>query len=893
MFLAKDNTGQSSEQDKHNLQATNPAFIHPSSPTASSVDYDDVNATTSKEVTYSSETISMASLENEQVENPNDNTPEPDDISSMSLEKEEISEFTRHLSDTSEHDDTITNYFIRPQEYERDSFFRFHPQQDPDIFVFKTKDGVSRKWLTLDKKKDALFCSMCIVFGKKTSNFSTCGITDKNHWANRVQEHEKSQGHLNSIRDYLAWTHDYLIEQGFQKQLKIAKDHILEKRAFLSRVIDVIKIIGKLGLPYRGSNNESAYSLADSTKKHGVFLELVLLLSKYDTITENHVKECIKKSSDALLKSKQGSKKRGRGNLVTLMSKSTVNLILGIIKDIIQTTIATQVIKAKLFSIQIDSTQDVSTKDQLSIVIRYINDNNLIKERLFSMIDGQSSKGSYYVEVLKNCLEKHGIDINGCISNSTDGAANMQGVYNGFSTLLKNELKTHIHTWCYAHVLNLVMNDVTTHIIEVNLFFSLLNNLANFFKKSYKKMNMWKKENRVSSNVLKRLQSVGETRWWSKDKALTTIFGSLDDQNNSLYLKVLLCLLAIRHDNTMKSDQISDASTYFESLIKYETIVTAHVFLKLFSITSRLSKYLQTSGLDLLTAKRMIKDASFSLKTIQRDFESVQVSAEKFVSLINDKISKLDLPIDEKKQLKISTIFEEKRLRPNPIGWYKINVYNNVMDTAVSSFDNRFTEETTALLVDLSFLHPRNFPKISKNGLPENAMQSLAVALNQFDDTITASILRKEIVDLANLWDIIKLSPLEEYELTPEYQSSDEESDDEPCIPHTEKDDYCKNCPLCVFLLLNEYNMLTNSFRYAGSTYRFLLTLSVTQVACERSFSSLKIVKSRIRSSLTQVHLEAFMLMMCEHDLVVAIDNESIIDKVACHSKAYARILQH
>ena len=281
-----------------------------------------------------------------------------------------------------------------------------------------------------------------------------------------------------------------------------------------------------------------------------------------------------------------------------------------------------------------------------------------------------------------------------------------------------------------------------------------------------------------------------------------------------------------------------------------------------------LSKYLQTSGLHLLTAKRMIKEASFSLKTIQRDFESVQVSAEKFVSLTNDKISKLDLPIDEKRQLKISTMFEEKRLRPNPIGWYKINVYNNVMDTAVSSFDNRFTEETTALLVDLSFLHPRNFPKMSKNGLPENAIQSLANALNQFDNTITASILRKEIVDLANLWDIIKLSPLEEYELTPEDQSSDEESDDEPCIPHTEKDDYCKNCPLCVFLLLNEYNMLTNTFRYAGNTYRFLLTLSVTQVACERSFSSLKIVKSRIRSSLTQLHLEAFMLMMCEHDLL-------------------------
>ena len=107
---------------------------------------------------------------------------------------------------------------------------------------------------------------------------------------------------------------------GFQKQIKTAKDQILEKQAFLSRAIDVIRIIDKLGLPYKGSNNESAFSLADSTKFY--FLELILLLSKYDNITENHVKECIKKSNDALFESKPGSKKHGRENLI-ILSKST------------------------------------------------------------------------------------------------------------------------------------------------------------------------------------------------------------------------------------------------------------------------------------------------------------------------------------------------------------------------------------------------------------------------------------------------------------------------------------------------------------------------------------------------------------------------------------------
>ena len=74
--------------------------------------------------------------------------------------------------------------------------------------------------------------------------------------------------------------------------------------------------------------------------------------------------------------------------------------------------------------------------------------------------------------------------------------------------------------------------------------------------------------------------------------------------------------------------------------------------------------------------------------------------------------------------------------------------------------------------------------------------------------------------------------------------------------------------------------------------YRVLLTLPVTQVACERSFPALKLVKIRMRSTLSQEHLETFMLMMCEHDIVLSIKNDAIIDKVARHSDAYGRFLK-
>ena len=96
----------------------------------------------------------------------------------------------------------------------------------------------------------------------------------------------------------------------------------------------------------------------------------------------------------------------------------------------------------------------------------------------------------------------------------------------------------------------------------------------------------------------------------------------------------------------------------------------------------------------------------------------------------------------------------------------------------------------------------------------------------------------------------------------------------------------------CVYLLMMEYNMLKNAFQSIGLAYKYLLTLFVTQVGCERAFSILKIIKMRLRYSLAQSNLESFMLMMDEHEISLTIDNEYIIEQVASSSQAYARILK-
>jgi hypothetical protein len=91
----------------------------------------------------------------------------------------------------------------------------------------------------------------------------------------------------------------------------------------------------------------------------------------------------------------------------------------------------------------------------------------------------------------------------------------------------------------------------------------------------------------------------------------------------------------------------------------------------------------------------------------------------------------------------------------------------------------------------------------------------------------------------------------------------------------------CKNCPVCCFTVLHKYNFYGKAYTHLYNAYKLLLTLSSTQVACERSFSKLKYIKNRLRSSMSSTHLEAFMLMSVEVDVMVGLSNEDIIDSVA------------
>ena len=86
------------------------------------------------------------------------------------------------------------------------------------------------------------------------------------------------------------------------------------------------------------------------------------------------------------LAKKGDPKRKGRGNFVAFLSKTSVVKILKLIAEMLKEKIAKYVNDAGLFSVQMDSTTDISTHDQCAVVVRYVQEGKA-RERLLRLVN--------------------------------------------------------------------------------------------------------------------------------------------------------------------------------------------------------------------------------------------------------------------------------------------------------------------------------------------------------------------------------------------------------------------------------------------------------------------------------------------------------------------------
>lgn len=584
---------------------------------------------------------------------------------------------------TAEDLSSTIDLFSKPKNTDINTFFKCHPIQPFNNILFNPliayhrnvgSESHKREWLTYNIEKKMFYCSFCIVFTKEINRFVLgCDSSISNNPYERIKEHEKSVNHYQCTEAFLMHSQAKDILSRFTERKRI---EVHRKRSILDRIIECIKFIGKRGLSFRGAKNaESAYTLGDQNLDHGNFLEALLLVAKFDPVLKAHIDEVVIKSS----KHHERNSGVGRpGNFVTLLSKTTADYIIESIGKLIKTHIVKDLQKAQFFTVQIDSTQDVNIHDQLSVIVRYVTDK--VNERLIAVVNNTSGTGKNLCDTVCKVMTDLGIDMKKCIGSSTDGASNMQGQYNGFKAWMEKEAPGQVHVWCYAHVLNLVMIDTTKVSVQSISLFGLLNSCAVFIRESYLRMAKWEETSKY-----KTISIIGETRWWAKDRSLTKVFGVFFKPDCALFVDLIETFDHIYNNNNFQSDIRFRAKTLLDNLLKYETIITAQIYLRIFSSTTSLSLYLQTQGMNMIQAYKMVETTITTLQSESRDFETILESTKTFVMWVNFQLETrgLDYSIEEtftanRRKNKTNTInsdhFQEHEFN-KPVDSFKVHVF--------------------------------------------------------------------------------------------------------------------------------------------------------------------------------------------------------------------------
>ncbi|GBP64379.1 Zinc finger MYM-type protein 1 [Eumeta japonica] len=139
------------------------------------------------------------------------------------------------------------------------------------------------------------------------------------------------------------------------------------------------------------------------------------------------------------------------------LSSDIQNDLIKSIAQVIRDEIKSEINFAKFVSVIADETPDISHREQMSVIFRYLTKTG-IEERFVGFFDVTLERGAdqlsqSILEVIDqfNCKEK-------LVGQSYDGAAVMSGAQGGVQTKIKLQCPMAVFIPCYAHVLNLVLS---------------------------------------------------------------------------------------------------------------------------------------------------------------------------------------------------------------------------------------------------------------------------------------------------------------------------------------------------------------------------------------------------------------------------------------------------
>ena len=761
--------------------------------------------------------------------------------------------------------------------------------------VFVHSDGVRRQWISYSVSKGALYCLPCLLFSDATlrgehwrankgNAFTTNGFCNWKKQYSAVLKHESSCAHRNAIVSQALFLQDDTVQQAFARADSVENARkraiVAKNRTVLERIVKVLMLLGRQGLPIRGHRE----MMTDSMTNTGNFLETLKLLSTYDPPLQEHLEKIIERHQSA---SEGSSGQKGRGSVLTFMSYKSQNKLISIINEHITCTFVKAIHNCRAWSLMADTTPDISHHEQVSICVRIVHLNGHVSEHLLACQRAPGTTAEDLYGVIMSVLKLRDVSFDKLIAQAYDGASNMSGCYNGLQSLIQTRINPNIlYVHCYAHCLNLVISDAAATSVDVVTLFGNLETLYVLFTRSQKVHGLFEEVQRSQGCAIRSLKRLNTVRWSAREMCLSTFL--------ERYECILLTLNQIQTEVSFDLKHRSEAAGLLSSIQTREFLATAFLFQEIFAKTGPLSRYLQSVNMDYAKALAMI--------------DSVIASLERMRSAPQDIIDIMERSVQDSSSIQWKTTRVSRRmcrntedgevLETSEESWQR-KTFFVALDTIIASMRRRF-DKNRSLFETLALFAPGNFTDLVKSG---KSAQDLHCNVAEFCDKfqLNSNQCLQELLSFAAVYDRFHTPSSTSHRMDVEDITltdllSDETNDDGTTGVDQQTDP--ADQVLANWSFLDALNLLCNpayhlydAFPEVCKIYSIAVAIPISTCSAERSFSALKRIKTRLRSTTTQERLEDLLMMSVERKILPSLSCDSIIDDFARSSSELSKAL--
>ena len=679
-------------------------------------------------------------------------------------------------------------------------------------------------WLCYSPSKDGAYSLSCVLFGDrfptKTGRISRLFSEPLCHWndaASTLKRHVVVNGlHsctfpiLTSLLSQIsgaAQSIDVVIDNNL-------KEEVRKNRQILNPIVDSVIFCGRLGLPLRGHRDDAKYHPEVgkySTGGVGNFVEsLNFRVRAGDEVLENHLRNC--------------------GKNRTYISKTSQNRIINNCGEVIVDKIIHDIKESKFYTIIADEASDSSHKEQLSLVLRFVDCDMNIREEFISFLHCKwGLSGKQLARLILEALDALTLSIDDCRGQGYDGAGAVAGHINGLSAQILRANPKALYTHCYSHRLNLTICD-SLNILEVNNMLKHVKDASNFIN-PYQTRNIPFEQHikDYESNLKKsRLTDVCRTRWVERVEGLDVfqelfvpLYHTRDDMSTNL-------------EGQFKPSLSSDASSLLTLISRFDFVVALVITRNILDLTLPVTQLLQGKSIDVM-------DGIHLIDSLKNDVTKLRNSVDTFHETWYEEALELaeQVDIEEWKPRTVGRQTTRANIPHNSISeYYKFTITIPLIDHLNSSLEARFDLDSVNVYKGLCII-PVKLLSLVRKGINWKD-QFKTVAKFYINDLPNPLALDAELMLWSTYWETHE-------------------------GPHP--DNIASTLKAVSF----------SGFENIKVILRILGTLPITSCECERSISALRTLKNYQRSTMVEDRLNGLALMKIHQEIVP--DVEKVIDK--------------